>query len=55
MQYPQSQSPSAEHVFAVHPPLVAVVLQTKLVGQPVWLHGKSAQPCASAPVLPAAH
>lgn len=47
MQTPQSQSPSVTHGLAVHPPTVAVVWQTKLTGQPVWLHGKRAQPFAS--------
>jgi hypothetical protein len=50
MQNPQSQSPSLEHFFALQPPLVAVAWQTKLIGQPVWLHGCAAQPLASAPV-----
>ena len=54
-QNPQSQSPSLEHFFMVHPPLVAVVWQTKLIGQPVWLQGCGSQPCASAPAAPAAH
>ena len=35
--------------------MVAVVAQTELMGQPVWLHGWGWQPCASVPALPAAH
>lgn len=54
-QYPQSQSPSLVHFFTLHPPLPAVLSQTELIGQPVWLHGKSSQPCGSVPALPAAH
>jgi hypothetical protein len=34
-QNPESQSQSLEHRFAVQPPIVAVVWQTKSVGQPV--------------------
>ena len=54
-QNPASQSQSVEQGFGEHPPTVAVVLQTKLVGQPVWLHGSASQPCASVPAAPAAH
>jgi hypothetical protein len=54
-QNPQSQSPSLEHFLTLHPPVVAVVVQTELIGQPVWLHGWSSQPCGSVPALPAAH
>jgi len=54
-QNPESQSQSVEHGFGAHPPTVAVVLQTKLVGQPVWLHGSAWQPCGSVPDVPAAH
>jgi hypothetical protein len=55
-QNPQaSQSLSVAHFLAVHPPMVAVVRQTKLIGQPVWLHGFSAQPWTSAPRTPTAH
>jgi len=54
-QNPESQSQSVEHGFGAHPPTVAVVLQTKLVGQPVWLHGSAWQPCGAVPDVPAAH
>jgi hypothetical protein len=34
-QNPVSQSQSVAHGFGAHPPMVAVVVQTKLAGQPV--------------------
>jgi len=51
-QNPESQSQSLEHRFSVHPPIVAVTWQTKLAGQPVWLHGSATQPCPSAAAAP---
>jgi len=54
-QNPESQSQSVEHGFALHPPTVAVVVQTKLAGQPVWLQGSAWQPCGLVAVLPTAH
>lgn len=53
-QKPESQSQSVEQGFGPHPPMVAVVLQTELVGQPVWLHGSAWHPCASPPLAPTA-
>jgi len=54
-QNPESQPQSLEHGFGVHPPIVNVVWQTKLAGQPVWLHGSFTQPCRSAAAAPTSH
>src|SRR5262249_24686193 len=54
-QNPQSQSLSLAHAFTVHPPCAAVVSQTELSGQPVWLHGSAWQPWVSVNPAPTAH
>jgi hypothetical protein len=54
-QNAESQSQSLAHGFGSHPPIVAVVVQTKLAGQPVWLQGNFTQPCPSAATDPIWH
>lgn len=53
-QNPRSQSQSVEQGFGMQPPMVAVGVQTKFAGQPVWLHGNAWHPCSSTQLAPTA-
>ncbi len=55
IQNAESQSQSVAHDFGAHPPIVAVAVQTKLAGQPVWLQGNFTQPFPSAAADPISH